>query len=703
MTERGASLKQRFVLFISAVVILLSVALAAMFFINSRQLLNDELDRRGTLITQQLAHGADVGIVNNSLSYLDQKINNFVGDPDLAYVIFRRAEGSIIRDWYRERGIRDSISQRADVDRVSYRGYEIRHIAQPITSYTAALSPDLFAVFGEEASGIDVESKVETVGHVEVGISTENVHARLRQILNTGIIILVTGILLAILVSYFYIDFTTRPLKRMVIAAGNVAEGNLHDEIQIEATGEIADLANSFNFMLSNLRELFQNIKAASQKLSEVSLQVAGSSREVAEGANTQSDSIEDMSRYIKDVNVALKETKEMTDGLSVSAVESSSSINEMSMTINAVDESMLILNESVRDTNLSIEEIVASIAEVSSNVGRLTAAANETATSMLEIDSSIKQVEGNSRETTALSEKVQQDAERGRESVQKTIVGMNKIRESSMQIDLVISNLEEKTNRIGSILNVIDEIADQTNLLALNAAITAAQAGEQGRAFAVVADEIKELAERTSRSTAEIANLISGVQDESGNAVRAMEVGNRSIEAGVQLADAAGNALDEILTSAKRSSEMIHEISRATNEQAKGSHQVTVAISQIVEMCERIGQATQDQKARSQQIVEAAERMKNIADKVKRTTREQSQGSKLITAAIEKINTNISHISRNSDEQSGGSDRIVRSVETIREITTRNQQNVGNLEGVTEVLNHQTDTLMELLRRFKL
>jgi methyl-accepting chemotaxis protein len=363
----------------------------------------------------------------------------------------------------------------------------------------------------------------------------------------------------------------------------------------------------------------------------------------------------------------------------------------------------MEILNQAVRETTLSIEEIGSSIAEISGNINRLTSSANETATSMLEIDSSVKQVESNSRETTLLSEKVMHDAERGRDSVQKTIAGITKIHESSQQIDTVIINLEEKTNRIGSILNVIDEIADQTNLLALNAAISAAQAGESGRGFAVVADEIKELAERTSKSTKEINDLITGLQDESRNAVRAMEVGNRSIGVGVELANAAGAALDEIYHSAKRSSEMIREISRATNEQAKGSHQVTMAINQIVEMCEKIARVTEEQKARSQQIVGAADRMKNIAQQVKQTTREQNAGSKLINAAIQNINSNIGNISRNSDEQSRNSDQLVKNVETIREITSRNQQNVTALEGVTEVLNRQTEALMDLVKRFKL
>jgi methyl-accepting chemotaxis protein len=703
MSESRSSLKRRFIFFISGMIVLLSVILGIVFFFNSQSLLNEELDRRGTLITRQLGHGADVGIVNNSLTYLDQKIANFTDDPDVSFIIFRNSSGLILRDWFRQSDMRDEVSRDPHAEQYRYRGYEIRHISRPVTSVTRMLSDDFMAVFGEGAGLASDEVEIETVGLVEVGISTENVHLRLRSILTKGGMVVLTGILVAILLSYFYIGHATRPLNRMVSAARSVAEGDLAVTIDIDSADEIGELAGSFNFMLENLRELFSRIQGASISLSEVGVRVSGASREVLDGAKTQSTSIEDMSLFIREMNLAVKETKNMTDALSVTAVESSTSIVEMSATINQVDASMETLNESVRETKLSIDEIAASIREVSSNVARLSEAATETATSMTEIDSSIKQVETNSRETTALSDKVKQDAERGRESVQKTIDGIYKIRESSLAIDKVIGSLDEKTNRIGSILNVIDEIADQTNLLALNAAITAAQAGEQGRAFTVVAEEIKELAERTTKSTAEISDLITAVQDESGNAVRAMELGNRNIEAGVKLANNAGTALEEIYNSSERSSSMIVAISRATNEQAKGSNQVTMAINEISKMAERIRQAMEDQKARSQQIGDAAERMKQIAEQVKRTTREQSQGSKFINTAIESINANVGSISRNSDEQTRGSDRVVRSVDTIREITDRNHQNVANLEGVTEVLNRQTEILMELVRRFKL
>src|SRR6185436_12957981 len=123
-------------------------------------------------------------------------------------------------------------------------------------------------------------------------------------------------------------------------------------------------------------------------------------------------------------------------------------------------------------------------------------------------------------------SAEVSRDAEKGTDAVLRTIDGIDKIRDSTRLMATVIKSLGSRIQEIGNILNVIDDVAEQTNLLALNAAIIAAQSGEHGRGFAVVADEIKDLAERTGASTKEIADLIRGVQEQSKNAVAAINKG---------------------------------------------------------------------------------------------------------------------------------------------------------------------------------
>src|SRR5690606_27616176 len=184
-----------------------------------------------------------------------------------------------------------------------------------------------------------------------------------------------------------------------------------------------------------------------------------------------------------------------------------------------------------------------------------------------------------NATAAAKLSEDVIRDAERGADAVKRTLEGIEEIRASSGTVGEVIRQLGNRIAAIDNILNVIDDVAEQTNLLALNAAIIAAQSGEHGRGFAVVADEIKDLAERTGASTKEIAELIRGVQEESKNAVVAIAKGERSVEVGVQLSQAAEHALAEIVQSAGKATEMVKAIAVATIEQSKGSRVVADAV----------------------------------------------------------------------------------------------------------------------------
>ena len=223
-----------------------------------------------------------------------------------------------------------------------------------------------------------------------------------------------------------------------------------------------------------------------------------------------------------------------------------------------------------------------------------LAAASEETLAAAEEISSSIKEVEQSAKESAMLSEKVKNDASTfGITSVEKTIDGIQNIKLSFDKTAGFIKKLGGRSDEIGKILNVIDEITDQTTLLALNAAILAAQAGEHGKGFSVVADEIKDLAERTSFSTHEIAGLIQAVQQEVKDAIIAMDEGLRSVEVGLKVANDAGDALNKIVESSKQSAEMSISIERSTAEQAKTTRLVSESMEKMKNMVAQVAKAT--------------------------------------------------------------------------------------------------------------
>lgn len=372
-------------------------------------------------------------------------------------------------------------------------------------------------------------------------------------------------------------------------------------------------------------------------------------------------------------------------EGLSRSAESTSSSILQMVAINNEVTENIASLSISVQETTTAIEEMTFSVKEVARNIEELSAAAEETAASMNQMDVSISQVETNANETSKLSETVSNDAATGVNSINKPIQGIDKIKDSSRVAAEVIGSLGQKIDEIGNILTVIDDVAEQTNLLALNAAIIAAQAGEHGRGFAVVADEIKALAERTGSSTKEIAELIKTVQNASRNAIAVMSQGVENVEEGVRLGHNAEDALRKIVDSAKRSTLMIKAIAQATVEQAKGSKQVTNAISRIAETVQQIALATAEQAKGAEQIMKSSDSMKIITSRVERSTEEQNRGGRQMTESIDNIREMVEGISEAQRRNQESHDRVAMAYDRADSAGQRSVAALQELQSVFE------------------
>jgi twitching motility protein PilJ len=193
-----------------------------------------------------------------------------------------------------------------------------------------------------------------------------------------------------------------------------------------------------------------------------------------------------------------------------------------------------------------------------------------------------IQRMAENAEAATQASLKATQAAVKGGTSVSETIKGMQRIRAAVQTTGKKIKGLGERSLEIGAIIEVINEIATQTNLLALNAAIEAARAGEQGKGFAVVADEVRKLAERAARATKDITSLIKGIQVETSEAVTVMEEGTREVEEGTKLADQAGAALREIEQIVKQTSGLVTDITNSAANQVKVSESVVHSMDSI-------------------------------------------------------------------------------------------------------------------------
>lgn len=184
-------------------------------------------------------------------------------------------------------------------------------------------------------------------------------------------------------------------------------------------------------------------------------------------------------------------------------------------------------------------------------------------------------EVARNSTEAARIAQETAEMARGGQEVMMQTVTGIQQISEAVIQAANIITTLGRSSDQIGEIVRVIEDIADQTNLLALNAAIEAARAGEQGRGFAVVADEVRKLAERTTQATKEIGDMIRQIQQNTKSAVATMEQGTHQVGEGVELANKTGEALSSIHSMVNETAGMIQHIASAAEEQSNATRQI--------------------------------------------------------------------------------------------------------------------------------
>ncbi len=539
-------------------------------------------------------------------------------------------------------------------------------------------------------------------GYFRLLINERESEATVRTIWTTNVLVTLIALVVAVLVAYAASRIIARPVMELADTAQRISQGDLTHRAVKVSDDEIGTLSEAFNTMAANLERTMKSLQQSQEKLKTVVDTVGSRSRTVMDRVDEQRSIIDETYRSIDHLNGGVRKITDNVEALSASSEETSSSMLEMVASMEEVSRHTDTLFSSVEETASATTQMVASINEVDQNVVYLTNFVTDTSSSMVEMSASIAQVETNAARSYDLTLAVANAAESGMKAVRETIDGMEQIRQSVADANAVISRLGERSIAIGKILNVIEDVAEQTNLLALNAAILAAQAGEYGKGFSVVAAEIRELSERTASSTRDIANLIGAVRGEVDNALAAMASGTKLVEGGVSLSHEAGKALNKILDSATKASQMGKEIAGATREQAKGSENVTQSVGRLQEMVKQISAATGQQAQGSEHIMRAVESMREVTKYVRQAMSEQKSGSTMISTAAERMIEMIHEIFQVAANQAGESEKIVATMEQVRAIADGNRKSAVDMEEAVGLLNDAIRSLDEEVRKFR-
>ncbi len=549
------------------------------------------------------------------------------------------------------------------------------------------LAGDIVRTEEDEARGLiqKMGSKAETLGFVTI-------------------VFTIMGMVIIFVATYYFTrKDLSLPFAQLSEYASHMANGDIAEDIEIETKSEIGDFSRVMDRAVKGMKNIILKTKGLSVNVDAAVKRIADSVSSIKRGSEDQAIAMTDVSASIEELHKIAQDVAKGMEQLLKLSGETSSSILEMAASIEEVDGNVADLTVAVGDTSTSIEEIAGTLKKVASGIDNISKGVDETASSLVQIDASAKEIESHARQSVELSNEVAKEGDRGVKAVELTHAGMEKIKESVNSLSIVIDELGRRSKEIGKIVNVIDDVAMETNLLALNATILAAQAGEYGKGFSVVADEIRELSERTAASTREITDIVSGIQGEIERAASSVEEGMAKVLEGEKLSTETTLVLKGIMGRFKVFQDMSLEISKATQEQASGSKQVTQNIETITNTIHQMARATQEQSQGAGQIVKAVEKMRELASQIKKATAEQSEGSKVIASNTEKMMKSVQEITTVSSSQEGESQKISAAVIETTTSVTKGMDNVRMLEEMIFMLKKEMDNLKHGLGRFKL
>jgi methyl-accepting chemotaxis protein len=574
---RRVSIRTKVVLMIVTMSAIFGTGILTFIYYQLAETLRDEALNKTLILADGLSVKAAEPVQVEDLNALQFILGEAIGQPDVAYAFVRDARGRILSS--------------------SFEGNQVPQQLQTINQ----LQPNV--PFGTENTTLpmmdavievtDIDSPVGggALGSIHIGLNITQIKLNIRNLLLK--ILYVGGGALAVLslVTIIMAAWIIAPVRDLMRVAEALGRGDLSKKATVKTGDELGQLGQTLNNTIDRLQGLVQT-ESDRDKMQHQVMDLLSIVSGAAEGDLT-----------VK-AEVTADALGSVADAFNLMIAGLTTLVSQASTVASEIQHSTTDILRASERMRLGAEQQTAQIQGAVNTVN--------------EMSHTIQRMAENAESATQASLKATQAAVKGGASVAETIKGMQRIRAAVQTTGKKIKGLGERSLEIGAIIEVINEIATQTNLLALNAAIEAARAGEQGKGFAVVADEVRKLAERAARATKDITGLIKGIQVETSEAVTVMEEGTREVEEGTKLADQAGAALREIEQIVKQTSTLVTDITSTAASQVKVSGGVAQSMNSISRLAQDTTVGVRDTVETISRLAELSKRLTDAIGRFK-------------------------------------------------------------------------------------
>ncbi len=562
------NLRRRFALLLGG----MAAVSVVLFFIFTRYSLGvteNEFEQRALLLAQMLGNASVFNMIMQDEEGLLESLTPVIDSEAALAGAFFTAEGDLV----------------AEVQFSDRLAEDDRAVDETLRW---AETTDKQAVLVAVAEIVNKETD-QQLGHVIVAVPAASIRAQQRTSLLIAVVILAIIATLAWVMLRVVGRSVVGPVEALRKAAGAVENGDLTARVEINQQDEIGQLAASFNAMV----EASERNTRAMQEQSEAAETARRQAEELQAAADEERQYLQRNFACISDVIAAVTEgdlTRRLT-------IEKDDEVGALMQQINQMIADLDELTRKIQVAGHHLLEAARSVArsadEMSSGAQGQAQQTQDVAAAIEQMSATITESSANAREANNTAQRASEVAATGEAVFRKTTEGMTRIAGIVKESTEKVAALGESGAEIGEVIEVISDIADQTNLLALNAAIEAARAGEQGRGFAVVADEVRKLAERTTAATKEIATVITRIQRDTDEVVASMTRGNEEVETGLRLSDDASRSLTEIVQSISHMGLMIDQIASGSEEQATASTAISRNVESIASVAGEVSRAT--------------------------------------------------------------------------------------------------------------